>query len=228
MKTCTCCQTDLDDKDFPTTGKNYLSGRCRVCVAEYKKKWKNQNRKRVAEQNRKWRELNIPKKVRKLKTVEQKRESQKLWREANKEKIRAKSRERYVEWKAKNTQRLRKYYNDKYHSNPQYQLRLRLRTRIRLLLKKQGAVRSTNSSVQLLGCDLKMAVSHIESQFHPNLAQIQMSWSNSDLWEIDHINPLHKFDLTCPEQQLIAFNYKNLQPLWKDEHKDKTYNDVFR
>lgn len=33
-------------------------------------------------------------------------------------------------------------------------------------------------------------------------------------WNIDHIKPCTKFDLSDPKQQEICFNYKNLQPLW--------------
>ena len=50
-----------------------------------------------------------------------------------------------------------------------------------------------------------------------------MTWKNHGRfgWHIDHIKPLEKFDLTDPNQQLIAFNYKNCQPLWWKENLEK-------
>jgi hypothetical protein len=45
-----------------------------------------------------------------------------------------------------------------------------------------------------------------------------MSWDNYGnkewQWNIDHIKPLSKFDLTNREQLLEAVNFRNLQPLW--------------
>jgi hypothetical protein len=55
-----------------------------------------------------------------------------------------------------------------------------------------------------------------------------MCWGNygygDDKWNIDHIIPLSSFDLTNVEQQKIAFNYNNLQPLWQPENFKKSNN----
>ena len=50
-----------------------------------------------------------------------------------------------------------------------------------------------------------------------------MTWSNigKNGWEIDHIVPLAKFDLSKKNNQLKAFNFKNTQPLWSTENKAK-------
>ena len=40
-------------------------------------------------------------------------------------------------------------------------------------------------------------------------------------WQIDHIKQLSLFDMTDPEQAKIAWNYKNLQPLWYEDHRKK-------
>ena len=37
----------------------------------------------------------------------------------------------------------------------------------------------------------------------------------------DHIRPLADFDLTIPSQQMEAFHYSNLQPLWKEDNRVK-------
>jgi len=66
--------------------------------------------------------------------------------------------------------------------------------------------------MELIGCDIKTFKKYIESKFKNG-----MNWSNygKNGWEIDHIIPCSKFDLSKIENQLICFNYNNLQPLWK-------------
>lgn len=50
-----------------------------------------------------------------------------------------------------------------------------------------------------------------------------MSWENhGSIWHIDHIRPLASFDLTNKEDVKIACNYKNLQPLFKEENIRKS------
>jgi hypothetical protein len=48
-----------------------------------------------------------------------------------------------------------------------------------------------------------------------------MNWDSYGKWEIDHIKPCCLFDLTKIRQQKECFNYKNLQPLWKEDNLKK-------
>ena len=64
-------------------------------------------------------------------------------------------------------------------------------------------------SMFLIGCEIDYLIYHIQRQFSKG-----MNWDNYGEWHIDHIKPCAKFDLSDPEQQLICFNYTNLQPLW--------------
>lgn len=48
-----------------------------------------------------------------------------------------------------------------------------------------------------------------------------MSWDNYGKWELDHIQPLAKFDLTDPLQFAAAAHFSNYQPLWAKENASK-------
>jgi hypothetical protein len=83
------------------------------------------------------------------------------------------------------------------------------------------------SAVKDLGCTVEFLKQYLESQFKPN-----MTWSNWGLgvgnWQIDHIVPLCSFDLEKREEFLKASHYTNLQPLWHEEHLNKTALDIVR
>ena len=74
---------------------------------------------------------------------------------------------------------------------------------------KRIDVAKDSTSLDLLGCDAVKAKEHIQSQFTKG-----MSWENYGNWDIDHIKPCSAFDLTNPDDQKQAINYKNLQPSW--------------
>lgn len=71
---------------------------------------------------------------------------------------------------------------------------------------------------ELIGCTISDFKLHIESLWLEG-----MNWENHGIrgWHIDHKIPLISFDLSNPEQQKIAFNYKNTQPLWAYKNLQK-------
>lgn len=75
-------------------------------------------------------------------------------------------------------------------------------------------------AIESLGCSIDELKVYLEFQF-----QDGMSWENYGEWEIDHIVPLFKFDLTNSEQVKKACNFSNLQPLWKKDHYKKSQKD---
>ena len=79
-----------------------------------------------------------------------------------------------------------------------------------------------NRTQRLLGCTLDEAKSHIESQFTNGI-----SWRNRHTWDIDHIVPLSAFDIMDPEEQLLAFNWKNIRPLRNSENRAKKDKIIF-
>ena len=99
---------------------------------------------------------------------------------------------------------------EKQEKDPCLKLQYSLRGRLSKAL--QGDAKR-GSAVQDLGCSVQHLKLHLELFWDGG-----MSWSNygngADKWNIDHIIPLSRVDLTSRSQFLLANNYKNLQPMW--------------
>lgn len=115
----------------------------------------------------------------------------------------------------------RKAWNEAYvrrnENNVQFQLTRRIRARIRVAIVK-GYGKKATRSMELLGCTIPEVKAHLESLFTPD-----MSWEAflKGLIHIDHIRPCSSYDLTDKPQQMLCFNWKNLQPLWKPDNLSK-------
>jgi len=177
-----------------------------------------------------------------LKRLEKSKQECKNWREKNKEKVaeyakqytlnnkdrlkekrdinRIAKKEEYAvvtkAWREKNSEYIKEwnrlYTIKRYHNDPVFALKMNQRTRVRAILKKNKCAQTH----ELLGCSFQELKIHLENQFVDG-----MSWENMGEWHIDHIIPLVSFDLSIPENQKIAFNYKNLQPLWAIDNLKK-------
>ena len=95
------------------------------------------------------------------------------------------------------------------------------KNRVKTAFRKQR-IPKTGIKSQLLGVDnWEKLKEYIESQFGN-----AYSWENRDQWHIDHIRPIASFDIMDKEQQLVAFNWRNLRPLWGIDNLDK--NDEYQ
>lgn len=140
-------------------------------------------------------------------------EYSKNWRIENKDRYLNNNKKWYRSTIDNRREYLKNHLNKKYKEDPEYKLKKLFRKRINDFVFKR-----TNSSSELLGCDIKKAREHLEKQFKEG-----MTWENhgNDGWHIDHILPCASFDLTDPEQQKKCFHYTNLQPLWAKENMSK-------
>jgi hypothetical protein len=136
----------------------------------------------------------------------------KEWYNKNREQLLLKTRKRFL---ARDKKLYNKKMQEKMSCNPTYRVRKTLATRVLNALKRSKATKSAKLKT-LLGCTFDEARAHIQKQFKSG-----MSWKNHGEWHIDHIKPLSKFNLLDPQEQLKAFNYKNLQPLWAKENLSK-------
>lgn len=91
-----------------------------------------------------------------------------------------------------------------------------LRGRLRISLRTMKTIKN-NKTMVYVGCSKDDFVNHIASKFTEG-----MSWQNYGEWEIDHIYPLSKFDLTKEDEIFKAMNYTNMQPLWMSDNRKKS------
>lgn len=113
------------------------------------------------------------------------------------------------------------YHEKKYGKDIKFTLATLIRKRMNTALKRNY---KSGSAVRDLGCSVEELKIHLEKQF-----QEGMTWDNHGridrknpkVWNIDHIKPLSKFDLTNREQFLQAVHYTNLQPLWAHDNISK-------
>ena len=88
-----------------------------------------------------------------------------------------------------------------------------IRSKIHKMLKNQKT-----SYLTLLGCDLDFFKKWMEFQFVDN-----MKWSNlGEIWQIDHILPISKFDFSNENEKKICFHWTNMQPLSSNENRSKS------
>jgi hypothetical protein len=192
MKTCNICKIEKPIAEYYKANH----GKCKKC---YNADNKARNKKRYHE-DEEYREqkLNYTKKYISENNYWE------SWRENNRDKIKA-SNQRHKEYK-------RKWTQDQRQNNIQYRLKGNIRSRIYQSLQNRS-----DSSEKLLGCSIENYIVHLERQFDKN-----MNWENyGTYWEIDHISPISKFDLTNEDELKVCFNYKNTRPLTIDENRAK-------
>lgn len=143
------------------------------------------------------------------------------YRENNREYLRSKAKE-YRE-RVKHTEEFKRrdrINRSKYLSKVQNKLALSLRTRVKIAVKSNA---KAGSAVRDLGCTIPELKALLESKFKSG-----MTWKNWSLhgWHLEHIVPLHKFDLTERTQFLKACHFSNLQPMWATEHYKKSAKEL--
>jgi hypothetical protein len=101
----------------------------------------------------------------------------------------------------------------KYRNKYKCRLFIENRLRVRVYHALKNNIKKATNTVKLLGCSLDVFRKYLESKFKPG-----MNWKNYGKWQIDHIKPCNKFDLSKASEQFKCFNYKNLRPLWAKEN----------
>ena len=83
-------------------------------------------------------------------------------------------------------------------------------------LKRFNIIKSI-THMELIGCSVDELKQHIKSLLKDN-----MTFDNYGEWEIDHIKAITLFNLNNENEMYECFNYKNLQPLWREDNIKKS------
>ncbi len=220
IKTCKKCNVEksLDEYHNKKMGKFGKDSYCILCAAQRSIEGRTKNYEKRRAKEKEYKENNR----------EKIRESGKIYDQANKEKIAARkrlfrqeNRERLSvqkkEYRSKPEVKARdgEYKRNKYKTNIQYKLSCRIRVRIGNFLKAKNNTKKVGSGVKDLGCSLLEFRLYIESKW-----ESWMNWNNYGVWDsskrtwqLDHIIPLCKFNLSNRDEFLKAAHYTNMQPL---------------
>ena len=96
-------------------------------------------------------------------------------------------------------------------SDPSFKLRRNLQRRLQLALNGIG---KSITTIQFIGCSLEELWLHLARKFQLGMTR----YNYGTVWQLDHIKPCSKFDLTKFEQQQQCFHYSNLQPLFEKQN----------
>lgn len=124
-----------------------------------------------------------------------------------KEYIAEKIRKKYVE-----KETIINNYIKKIKEDVMFKIVDRLRRRSQKYIKKTGL-----TNMELIGCSRDELKVYIENKFENG-----MSYDNYGEWELDHVRPLASYNLENVEEIIECFNYRNIQPLWKNNNRTKS------
>ena len=201
-------------------------------IKEYKKKWNLKNKERLKEyrlknreyireyKNKYMKEYNLRPEVKervkkwgleyRLKNGEYISEKKNEWYLKNIEHVKAKRKKWRSENRERNNEYERRYTKNKRKINPSYRIGQNLRKRT------WEALRGNNKSaptMELIGCTMDELWIHLESSPNWETWMTRENYGRSGGWDVDHIKPCCKFDLTDPIQQHACFHWSNLQPM---------------
>jgi len=149
------------------------------------------------------------------------------WRKDNPERE-AETRRKYNEENRYNLNEYhRKWKQNIRNIDVNYKIKENTSRRIRYELNTLLKGKKTKRTTEYIGCTIEELKVHIEQQFKNG-----MNWENyGSYWHIDHIIPCSAWNLSIEEDNMLCWNFRNLQPLEsslnqskKDFYEEETKN----
>lgn len=152
----------------------------------------------------------------------------KAYRQANKDKIKVYQKVYQKAWQEANKDKIkannkayRESNKDKINSrlknrrktDPIFKLRGNLRNRICTVIKNKG-YKKESKTAKILGASYRIVKKHLERQFTDG-----MNWDNYGDWHVDHIIPLASAN--TKDELINLCHFRNLQPLWAEDNLSK-------
>jgi hypothetical protein len=218
-KCCSRCKKEKPLDSF-SNNINMKDGKgtwCKLCMKDYRKNRLKTNGEEIRKKDRERYALNPePKKNYANKYRKENPEKIQAWQEANKELRRAYNNNWRKENRNRWLEKSNSYYNNKYHTDSKYKVRVCISRGINQSLREGKG----GNWEGLVGYSTIELIEHLEKQFKPG-----MDWSNYGKygWHIDHIIPISSFEFSSTEDIdfKLCWSLKNLQPLWAEDNLRK-------
>lgn len=207
IKRCIKCDIEKEITEFSKSPKCQfgVTSICNICFRLINKKFYQKNRKRILKKKNAYYLLHQTK-IQKY---------SKDYREKHIDHYKQLHKNRYQQNKIRINLQANQYQKLRNKTDLSFKILKNLRSRL-----NQGlhGINKSQRTLELLGCSVKFLRQHLESQFKEGMSweNYGRGWGNNGMkeWQIDHIIPCYKFNLTDPKQQEQCFHYTNLQPMW--------------
>ena len=237
---CSNCEEEKSIDDFYfSKNRNKFTTQCKNCILKKQTEYNQNNKEKIAARKAKHYQNNKEKLTTQAAEYRQNNKekialSQAEYRQNNKEKIALRNAEyrqnnkekiaaRKAEYKQNNKEKINEYERNRNKNNENARLVKNIRNRINSALK--GKSKSFHTK-EILGIDVENYKKWLLFQMTP-----EMNFNNI---HIDHVKPISSFDVTKEEELLEAFNWRNTQPLLKqdnlrksDKFNERDYNNQF-
>ena len=251
LRKCAMCEKEKPETEYAwkKKAKEKLKSKCSECLKQYHKehykknkekyalrakKYYQENKDAVDKKSKEWRDNNKEKIAAYAKRYyennkESYKKQKKQYREKNKERYKKYAKQYYEnnkewlseykkQWHENNKEHVYAHRKKKREEDPAFNLRLLVSSSIHHALKRVDGKKAGESVLDMLPYSIEQLRNHIESQFEAG-----MSWDNHGDWHIDHIYPHSKlpYDSMSHPNFKIAWDLRNLRPLWATENLSK-------
>ena len=217
QKKCKKCQIEksIDCFSKQKTNKDGYKNSCKPCVAEYGKKYRENNLEKEKDRSSKYYKNNYDNILEyRRKNKEGKKEYAKKYRENNKELLSIKQKINYINKKDIIKAKVYEYQKKRISEDPLFKLNKDIKSLIRDAFRRKNLHKGNQRTIDILGCSVEDFKIHLESQF-----ENWMNWENKGLyngterygWDIDHIIPITTGKTI--EEVTKLNHYTNLRPL---------------